>query len=598
MALFSNLFKRKHRPPASASQVLNSRAQNEEAVLTSTPVSHPASDLSTGMPASRTERAPRIFEYSDLPAYDGILSAEGELLAVPEIQQKEFALLNAGDATVILVATDKFFGSSQYLTLVARAEHASLQVIASFIADDSAIIALIYEKARRNISNKQSETQYKAESVQLFEAVISEAIRRRATDVHFIIGQETGIVKFRVDGRLRKFQEYPSSMLTEAVGVAYTKLAEESSRSHPSFNARFPQSCSIVLNDIAGRSLNLRYQSLPVVGGADVVLRLLYTDDSKRASPTLESLGYASSQQRQLVLATRKTVGAIVVAGITGSGKSTTLKTVMTMNPERHLWKQYSVEDPAEYVLPGISQISVQRKAEATTEGVSANPFVAAMRTLMRADPDEIMVGEVRDSETGSLLKTMVHSGHQVYTSIHAISAIEIVERMTSEEIGMSRQTLSSRNFISALIYQRLLATNCAHCCQAAETVLSDDYLCLVEKKFGLNRATLKVASADGCAKCDGAGLYGQTVVAEIIVPDAAILKHVREGRDIEAEELWRSRRTAAFTEPNCDGKTAFEHGLYKVSEGLVDPRILEDAFEPFESYQLMAVETGADSVQ
>jgi general secretion pathway protein E len=537
--------------------------------------------------AQKGRRAPAVSEYAALPPYNSVLTANTGALVIPEFQQKEVALLSTGMATAVLVSTDKYFGSSHHLTLVARAERANVQVLASLIADDSAVLALIYEKDRRNLTNKQTEMEFKAESVQLFESIITDAVRRRATDVHMLIREETGTVFFRVDGIMRKYKEYPSSSLNEAAGVAYTKLAEESSRSHPSYNARFPQSCSVSLVDIAQRSLNLRYQSIPTVGGADVILRLLFTDDANKPSPTLEQLGYAPSQQRLLALASRTTVGAIVVAGVTGSGKSTTLKTMMTMRADRNLWKQYSVEDPAEYVLPGVSQVSVQRKADATAEGASSNPFVAAMRTIMRGDPDEIMVGEVRDQESGSLLKGMVQSGHQVYTTVHAVSAVEVIERLSSDEIGISRQTLSSRNFVSALVYQRLLAKNCEHCNLPAEGNLEDEYLSLLEKKFGLRRTTMRIASASGCEHCDETGLNGQTVVAEILVPNSEVLKCVRTGMDIEAEEIWRATRTAAFDEPDCDGKTAFEHGLYKVSTGIIDPRTLEDAFEPYESYQL-----------
>jgi type II secretory ATPase GspE/PulE/Tfp pilus assembly ATPase PilB-like protein len=576
MGFFSRFFKKK--PPA-APAVTEASAPVEATKVSSSQASGPV--------FGRTDRAPRIREYAELPPYDSVLTADGELLPLPETQQKGLALLHSAETGGILVATDRFFGSSQHMTLVARAERAFVKVVTNVIADDSAILALIYEKARRNLSNKQDESVSKAESIQLFESIVTDAVLRRATDIHIFLREETSSVVFRVDSHLRKYREYPSYMLNEATGVAFTKLAEESSRSHPSYNSRFPQSCSVVLTGIAGRALNLRYQSVPAVGGADIVLRLLFTDDGKKESPSLEMLGYAESHQKLLKLAARKTVGTIILAGVTGSGKSTTLKTLMTMNPDRHLWKQYSVEDPAEYVLPGITQVSVQRKAEAVAEGVSSNPFVAAMRIIMRADPDEIMVGEVRDAEGGSLLKSMVQSGHQVYTTVHAVSAIEVVERMTSDEIGISRQTMASRSFISALVYQRLLAKNCEACRLPADGNLPEEYLSFIERKFALSRRTMTVACSHGCPSCDGTGVLGQTVVAEIIAPDSAILKLIREGRDIEAEELWRSRRTAAFDDPNCDGKTAFEHGLYKVSQGVIDPRTLEDAFEPFESYQL-----------
>jgi general secretion pathway protein E len=542
-------------------------------------------DTAVGLP--KQDRAPSLKDYEELPEYEGVLTGTAGALAVPEAQKKDVALLALREGSALLVATDAYYGSAQHLSLSARARHAGIVIESAVIATDSAILALIYQKEKRQLSGKGGDNQSKAESVQLFESIIADAVRERATDVHFNVQEETSTVWLRIDGLMRRYKAFPSEMLNEAVGVAYNKLAGETSRSHPAYNARLSQSCSIALDNAAGRSLKLRYQSMAVVGGHKVVARILFTDDGGKESPTLDKLGYAKSHQRLLELAARKTVGAIIVAGVTGSGKSTTLKALLMMNPDRHLWQQYSVEDPAEYALPGVAQVSVQRTAEASSDSASASPFVSAMRVIMRGDPDEIMVGEVRDSETGSLLKTMVQSGHQVYSTVHAASAIEVVERMTSEEIGISRETMSSRNFISAIAYQRLIALNCVHCKLPAEGNLPEEYLQLLEVKFGISRKLINVAAPDGCSQCKGRGVKGQTVVAEIMAPDGEVLKLIREGRDMEAEEAWRGTRSCGFDEPDCEGKTAFEHGLSKVATGLVDPRVLEDSFEPLETYRV-----------
>lgn len=582
MAFWNKLFKKKAKP-AAAPEVAGDAAE-------ATAVKDgeaPSADTDAATPPPRPDRAPRLNDYEELPEYEGVLTGTAGALAIPEVQKKDVALLVLGDETALLVATDSYYGSAQHLSLIARARHAGIAISSSRIAADSAILALIYQKEKRQLKNGGEDGFSKAESVQLFEDVISDAVRQRATDVHFNIQEETSEVRFRIDGIMRRYKLFPSEMLNEAVGVAYNKMAGETSRSHPAYNSRLAQSCSIVLDNAGGRALKLRYQSIPVVGGHKVVARLLFTDDGKRPTLTLNDLGYAKSHQRQLELAARKTVGAIVVAGVTGSGKSTTLKSLLLMNPERHLWQQYSVEDPAEYALPGVAQVSVQRTSDASSDGVGASPFVSAMRTLMRGDPDEIMVGEIRDQETGSLLKTMVQSGHQVYTTVHAASAIEVVERMTSEEIGISRETMSSRNFISAVAYQRLVPLNCKSCKLPAEGNLPEEYLQLIENKFGISRKVMTVASPDGCPVCDHRGVKGQTVVAEILTPDEEVLKLIREGRDMEAEQAWRSTRKGGFDDPDCDGKTAFEHALTKVATGTVDPRTVEDSFEPFETYRI-----------
>lgn len=542
-----------------------------------------------GVPRSRGDHLTILHHYEDLPPCLGVLTATGHGLEVTSAQQREVAVLALGSNTALLLVTEAFFGTPQHMTLLSRARRAGIAITEQRMAGDPSILTLIYEHENRRLMQSASDEPgaKKAESIELFEHLIAEAVRQRATDLHILIRDGTGSVIFRIDGLLRWYKSYPATMLSEAVGVAYNKLAEESSRDYPAFNPRLEQSCSVVIPEAAGRALNLRFQSIPAVGGFDVILRVLFTDDQDMASPSLEALGYAPSHQRALALASRKTVGAIFIAGVTGSGKSTTLKTLMTMSPDRHLWKQYAIEDPAEYRLPGVTQVSVQRRVDTTSDAPSHNPFAAKMRVILRGDPDEIMVGEVRDTESGSLLKTMVQSGHQVLTTVHSVSAIDIIDRLTSPEIGLPRQTLTSRNFVSAFVYQRLLALNCRHCAVPAEGHYPAHELELIERKFGISRRGIRIASEHGCDHCKGRGVVGLTVAAEIIVPDKALLKLVRAGKDMEAEDLWRSRRVARFDEPDMEGKTAFEHALYKMSQGLLDPRVIEDSFEPFETYEL-----------
>jgi type II secretory ATPase GspE/PulE/Tfp pilus assembly ATPase PilB-like protein len=561
-------------------RLLNRGGGAEEHARASTP----SSDAET--PDKWKDRT-RVNNYDALPPYSAVLSATNANFAIPESQQQQLALLETGTNEAYIVCVPEIFGTGPHMNLSARARKEYV-VQDHIICDDPTILVLIYDREKSRRANSAEDSTKKADTVQFFESLIAEAIRARATDVHFIVRGETAEVWFRIDGMIRKHKAYAPHQLTEAAGVAFNKLAEETSRSHPAYNVRMDQYCAIVLNAVAGRNLKLRYQSIRVVDGYDVILRLLFTDEITKKSQSLEELGYAPSHQRLFQLASRKTIGVIFIAGVTGSGKSTTLKTLMTMHPDRHLKKAYSVEDPAEYLIPGVSQVSVQRTSDATSDSQSSNPFVGAMRTIMRGDPDEIMVGEVRDVESGSLLKTMVQSGHGVKTTVHAASAFEIVERVTSDEIGLSRHTISSRNFISALVYQRLIAKLCEKCKLPAVGNLDEEYLALIQRKFGIAPEGICTADPAGCPHCNHVGVKGLTVVAEVLIPNYEILKLIRDGHDIEAEELWRRGRKAAFDEPDCEGKTAFEHALYKMSQGILDPRIIEDNFEPMEMYSVV----------
>jgi type II secretory ATPase GspE/PulE/Tfp pilus assembly ATPase PilB-like protein len=214
-------------------------------------------------------------------------------------------------------------------------------------------------------------------------------------------------------------------------------------------------------------------------------------------------------------------------------------------------------------------------------------PFSEAMRVLMRADPDTIMVGEIRDKDTAEVFAPAVQSGHRVLTTVHAASAIGIIDRLSSAPILMPRSVLAGKRFISALVYQSLLPTLCPRCSLSATTIMPAERLHLMEKKFQVSVDRVQVVNERGCSHCHG-GRYGQTVAAEIILPDSETLRLFRDGLDVEAERRWRQTRSSGFDDSDMTGKTAFEHGLYKCLQGRIDPRDLEHAFESLRTYEVV----------
>jgi type II secretory ATPase GspE/PulE/Tfp pilus assembly ATPase PilB-like protein len=532
---------------------------------------------------------PDITKLEDLPTFDSVLTAAGGPLAQSETVQSQVAILDIGNKDAVILVTRESRGGHEHMALKERTVSMRFRIKDTLVADNSVLIMLAasQDKKPKEDVNTFADTEEKdvASARIIFEEIIHKAARLRATDVHFCVREQTGHVLARVDGIVERLGKYPGKVLTSAVGIAYTKLGNDSTRSHPAFNGRDAQSCTISMT-IDGKHYDLRYQTTPVKGGFYCVIRLLCDEAMNENAQTLVGLGYSQDQCKMLELASRRSVGVIVVAGVTGSGKSTTLKTLMSVSPHRLRRKSYSVEDPVEYKIYGVSQISVQRTADETDR----NPFGSSMKVLMRMDPDVIMVGEIRDRDSTSMLKVMVQSGHQVMTSIHAPSAIEIIARMNSDEIGLSREVLSSRSFISALVYQKLLPLSCSHCKEPANGKMTPERLAMLHGKFGIDPAKVFVAQPpdQGCERCNKRGIKGVTVASEIILPDREFLRHVREGRDDEAERYWRSRRHSTFASESMDGKTAFEHGLYKVSQGLIDPAYLEDNFEPMETYRLI----------
>ncbi len=281
--------------------------------------------------------------------------------------------------------------------------------------------------------------------VRLVNSVIFQAAEDGASDVHFEPQEDSLLVRFRVDGVLQEVQRIPKRMtpgvVTRLKVLAKLDIAER----------RKPQDGRISLNAAAaGRLLDVRVATLPTVEGESIVMRLL--DKSKRA-PTLEELGMSDDMRAQLEILIRKPTGALLVCGPTGSGKSTTLYAGLTEinRPEINI---ITVEDPVEYRLQGVNQVQINTKAGLT--------FATALRSILRSDPDVVMVGEIRDGETAKISIEAALTGHLVLSTLHTNDAPQALTRLS--EMGVEPFLVGAA--VSAVLAQRLARKLCMHCCE------------------------------------------------------------------------------------------------------------------------------------
>lgn len=498
-------------------------------------------------------------------------------------------------SSVLILATPEFYASGTHSVLVNKVRQKRLSVEAERVADQSVIAQAleINEGKRRGAVNLVIKDDDR--NLALYEDLIRGAFNIGATDVHFEMNFSGRTeVRMRLFGRMRPWKTFETDLLLDAVGAGYFGKTKTGTASAASWSKERSLN-TITEHTIDGAQVNGRFSTYPVIGGLDVVVRLLKNDTNASKVASLRDLGYAESQiSTALKLAIEKNSGMIAIVGSTGSGKSTTLKTLMNDLPNKEQLKRFSVEDPVEYLMPGVRQISIQRGADDDAAEVKKK-FLSALRMLVRMDPDVVMIGEIRDSETAEIGSEMVQTGHRVLTTLHGDNIIDALSRMTGRLINIPPELIGTKNYLSAVMYQKLMPVLCEHCRVPATTVLNPKVVEVLKRKFTLNVDSMRCASPDGCPQCRVEGMAsegtkGLTVVAEILVPTPEVRDAIRVKDWERVEQIWRGARTTAFDDPDMTGKTAFEHALYKASIGMVDPRDIERDFEAFSSYSIFEV--------
>jgi type IV pilus assembly protein PilB len=375
--------------------------------------------------------------------------------------------------------------------------------------------------------------------VRLVNSIILQAAEDGASDLHFDPQDDALVVRLRIDGVLHEVQRIPKRLApgvtTRLKVLAKLDIAER----------RKPQDGRISLNaKAAGRLLDIRVAVLPTVEGEGVVMRLL--DKSKRA-PTLTELGLSDEMRAQFEEIIQKPTGALLVTGPTGSGKSTTLYAALTeMNrPEINI---ITVEDPVEYRLQGLNQIQVNPKAGLT--------FASSLRSILRSDPDVVMVGEIRDVETAKISIEAALTGHFVLSTLHTNDAPAALTRLN--EMGV--EPFLTGSAVTAVLAQRLVRKLCTHCCEMYMATQQE----MLDARFTPDQA----ASADGvglyrkkgCPRCNQTGYKGRVGVYQLMIMSETLSRLASQ--HASREEIERAALEAGM-------KMLWDDGLAKVTSGL-----------------------------
>lgn len=523
-------------------------------------------------------KAGRIKAREELPTFRAVMT-QGHGVAGNDLSL--VAVVDLGHREAIVLVSENALGLGLHLQLRKKVLEAGYTLAQERLADVALIAAINKAINGEHADNKASDAR------PIVEELIRDAINDQATDIHLCCREYSAMALFRVHSRLYPYHGYDVDTCEQIAGYLFTQMADARTRSTGTFALENKSMSCMIRTTVNATQYKLRYKFIRLVDGWDVVIRILAVETAGSPSKTFAELGYEVSQIKLLELSVARSIGFIAFTGPTGSGKSTSLKASMEFDPNRRFRKRYSVEDPVEYKIFMVSQISIQRN-DHEEEDDSNKALIGVLRDILRGDPDEVMVGETRDRATAAIVADFVLTGHKLYTTLHTSSAFGAVLRLN--RLGLDRHILADRQFISALAFQRLLPVLCEHCKVPARQVLAEDKLRVLQHRFGLNPDHIYCSVESDCPHCRGRGIADSTVVAEIVSPDTVIRQHIAEGRDEQAELYWRQSRRTGFDDADMTGKTAYEHALYKVSQGHIDPRDLEREFEPLEGYELVEV--------
>jgi general secretion pathway protein E/type IV pilus assembly protein PilB len=381
---------------------------------------------------------------------------------------------------------------------------------------------------------EQLKGDYKSPMVRLVDAILTDAVHRGASDLHFEPEGSFLRIRYRIDGKMSQIRsihkDYWSAIAVRMKIMSGMNIAE----------SRKPQDGRIN-SEIIGRKIDFRVSTQPTINGENIVMRIL---DEKQSILTIDKIGFSETNVRILKKIVQRPEGVIILTGPTGSGKTTTLYTVLNYinSIDKNIM---TLEDPVEYHLPLIRQSNIRHDV--------GMDFASGIKALLRQDPDVILVGEIRDKETAITAIQAAMTGHQVYSSLHTNDALGAIPRLMN--IGVPPYLMSGA--LIGVLAQRLARKICTNC--KKEVAVDDFERKILGEKYAHVKSTMK---GSGCEKCNNSGYKGRIVICEILPFD----------RDLDEMILREAGRREMMEYAVKKGfLTMVDDGLEKVVAGITD---------------------------
>jgi type II secretory ATPase GspE/PulE/Tfp pilus assembly ATPase PilB-like protein len=461
-----------------------------------------------------------------------------------ELDKQSQTLKLAMSDTNNIVALDQIramLGKEVIVTPILAGESEIMRAIDQYFGFELSIDGILHEIETGEIDYQSLQTvsdEYSQPLVRLIDALLADAVQHGASDIHFEPEQFFLRIRYRIDGVLRQIRSlhktYWAAMAVRLKVMSNMNIAE----------TRAPQDGRISIT-FSGRAIDFRVSAQPTAHGENIVLRIL---DRQKGIVALDKLGLEENELTLLKLMLARPDGIILVTGPTGSGKTTTLYSILNhINTESV--NIMTLEDPVEYPMNMIRQTSVNEAAKMD--------FANGIRSMMRQDPDIILIGEIRDADTAEMAFRAAMTGHQVYSTLHTNSAIGAIPRLL--DIGVLPDIIAGN--IIGIVAQRLMRKLCPHCKQPYQPELMEGRLLGLEKE-ALN---ITIYQATGCEHCNYQGYKGRLAIMELLKLDSDLDELI--ARRAPAIEIRNMALSKGFTTLAADGIRRVLDGSTSIEE-------------------------------
>lgn len=527
----------------------------------------PVEEVAPAAPETENKEKPSAEQLSITEKYfsngNKLLTLPGMPLAINDDTRRLLALFS--DGRFLVGENHKFDGRVLSFEVLARRKKLPISKPIYVSQNEINTVYSIGERAQIAADTSDDSILDQLQMQKDFVNIVVQAATQKVSDIHVVVADSSQIL-FRVNGMMKVEMEYGKEWGESFVRAAFAS-ADISDSNYAQNEFQGAQKLgSTPLRGSKGKLmlphnvLAIRLQFNPIAFGSQyLVMRLLYADDNPDGSGDLSSLGFGQFEEDLFYRLRAAPVGVSIVAGPTGSGKSTTLQRNMIklLQEKNYELNLLTVEDPPEYPIPGARQMPV---TNANTEEEKAEQFTKALSAALRSDPDVIMVGEIRALASAQLTFQGALSGHGMWATLHANSAPAILNRF--RDMGVETFKLLDPEIMKGLISQRLFRKLCPHCRMSVKERQNDpsfQRLRTALGDFGVENAYVR---GPGCKMCNGTGVKGRMSVPEIVLPDATFLELMIKGETRKAIDYWTS---------DLNGRTLKEAAIERMLKGYID---------------------------